>query len=115
MVSSGRGVGMSKWDEVRRYKATASAKLQDTDLAELAADAVVGAAGLLQGAEDVARRSGLTSRDGSISKLKVARAAMSPAATGRKLLIATSEEIQERRRAPQSGPEQMGTATDEDA
>lgn len=94
---------MSKWDDVKQLKATAAARLEKADLGELAGDAVVGAAAILKGAEGVARRSGLTKRDGSISKFKVGRAAMSPAATGRKIVTAASEEIQESRDSRSKG------------
>lgn len=68
-----------------------------SDMGDLAGDAVVSAAGFLEGAEAVARRTGLTKRDGTISKVKLARAALKPVATGRKLLTEAADEVQQRR------------------
>lgn len=98
---------MSRWDNVKGLKQTATDRLQNAPLSEMVADAVVAAADVIDGAEAVAQRSGLTKRDGSVSKLKVARAALTPAATGRKLLGAAADEVQHRRQS--SGSEQPHT------
>jgi hypothetical protein len=86
-------------DDLRRLKDAASAKIADADLAGLAGDAVVGAADLVEGAEAVAKRSGLTNKKGEISKLRVAKAAVRPRSMARKVFDATADEIRERRQS----------------
>ncbi|GAA1834478.1 hypothetical protein [Microlunatus capsulatus] len=91
---------MTDWNKIKKVKSAVSQKLDETDLAKTAADAVLGASDLINGAEAVAERSGLTKRDGSLSKIKIARAATRPKDTARKLLDATAEEIRARRDRP---------------
>ena len=90
---------MSRWDDVKRLKDAAKAKLDEADLGKLAGNAVIGAQNLADGAEAVAGRSGLTKKNGELSKLKVARAAVQPRKTARKLLSATADEVRDRRGA----------------
>lgn len=88
---------VSRWDDLKKVKDAAKAKLDETDFAKLAGDAVVGASNLASGAESVAQRSGLTNKEGEISKLKVAKAAIRPHKTARTILGATADEVQARR------------------
>jgi hypothetical protein len=90
---------MSRWDELKKVKDTAKAKLDEADLKKLAGDAVIGASNVADGAESVARRSGLTKKNGEISKLRVAKAAVQPRKTARTLLGATADEVRARREA----------------
>ena len=87
---------MGRLDDLKRMKATAADKLASADLARRAGDAVTGASSLIDGAESVAERSGLTNKKGEISKLKVAKAAATPGKTTRKVLGALAEEVQAR-------------------
>ena len=88
---------MSRWDELKKLKDTAKAKVAETDISKLAGDAVTNASSFVEGAEAVAERSGLTKKNGEISKFKVAKAAVQPRKTARKLLDATAEEVRARR------------------
>jgi hypothetical protein len=95
---------VSRWDDVKRIKDTAKAKIDEMDFAKLASDAVVGASALADGAESVAKRSGLTKQNGEISKFKVAKAVVRPHKSVRKVIDATAEEVQTRRDASASEP-----------
>ena len=95
---------MSRWDDIKKLKDAAKTKIDDADFAKLAGDAVLGAQNLAEGAEAVASRSGLTKKNGEISKVKVAKAAATPRKTARKLFAATAEEVRARREGS-DGPE----------
>jgi len=88
---------MGRLDDLKKLKSTAADKLASADLARRAGDAVTGASAVIDSAESVAERSGLTNKKGEISKLKVAKAAVTPAKTTRKVLGALAEEVQARR------------------
>ncbi len=94
---------MGRFDELKRLKDATTAKLADENLrpnlAQAAGEALLGAASVIEVAEAVAERSGLTKKNGDISKVKVARAALQPTKTAKTLLGAAAEEVQARRRA----------------
>lgn len=92
---------MSRWDEVKKLKDAAKSKLDETDFSRLAGDAVMGAQGLVEGAETVAQRSGLTNKKGEVSKIKVAKAAVRPTKTAKRLFDATADEVRARRESSQ--------------
>ena len=88
-------------DDVRRLKNLASAGLSGPELqlgvARTAGDAVTAAARALDGLEAVARRSGMTTRKGKVSKAKVAKALVKPMRSARTVLDAAAAEINDRR------------------
>jgi hypothetical protein len=88
---------MSRWDDVKKMKNAAKVKVTETDLASLAGGAVLGAQGVIEGAESVAKRAGLTKKNGEMSKVKLAKAAVRPRTTAKRLLDATADEISARR------------------
>ena len=88
---------MSRWDDIKKLKDAATAKIEETDFAKLAGDAVLGASNIVEGAEAVAQRSGMTKKNGAISKLKVAKVVLQPRKTTRKVFDATADEIRSRR------------------
>lgn len=98
---------MSRWDDIKKMKDAAKAKIDETDFGKVAGDAVLGASNLVDGAESVAQRSGLTKKNGEISKFKVAKAAVQPGKTARKLFDATTEEVRSRREAPGESPTEV--------
>jgi hypothetical protein len=97
---------MGRLDDLKRLKDAAAAQLIDEGLAsnvsKAAGDLVVGASAVVAGAEAVAERSGLTKRNGQISKFKVAKAALRPAETAKTLLDAVADEVQARRQTQQN-------------
>ena len=90
---------MSRWDDVKKLKEAAKSKIDETDFSKLAGDAVLGAQGLAEGAGAVAERSGLTKKNGELSKFKVAKAAVRPSKTAKRLFAATADEVRARREA----------------
>jgi len=91
---------MGKFDDLKKLRHAVVDKLATGEVADklksTAVDAVTGAAGVVESVEAVAERSGLTNKEGEISKLKVAKAAFRPAKTARTLLDATAEELRAR-------------------
>lgn len=98
---------MSRWDELKKLKDAAKSRLDETDFSKLAGDAVLGAQGLAEGAEAVAQRSGLTNKKGEVSKIKVAKAAVRPTKTAKRLFDATADEVRARRESS-DGPDEPG-------
>ena len=66
-------------------------------LAAAASAAVGSASGAIEAAEAVAERSGLTKKNGEISKVRVARAALRPTKTAKTVLQASADELEARR------------------
>lgn len=90
---------MSRWDELKKLKDAAKTKIDETDFSKLAGDAVLNAQSVAEGAGAVAERSGLTKKNGEISKFKVAKAAVRPSKTAKQLFAATADEVRARREA----------------
>ena len=92
---------MGRWDDIKKLKEAAKdaakVKIEEADFSKLAGDAVLGASNLVEGAENVAQRSGLTKKNGEVSKLKMAKATIQPRKTARKLFDATADEVRSRR------------------
>lgn len=97
---------MGRMDDLKKVKDGVAAKLAQANLGKVAGDAVVSASEFLDGVESVAKRSGLTDKEGKISKRKVAWAVVARRKrTARALLRATSEELQARRGNDDAGPQ----------
>jgi hypothetical protein len=96
-------------DDVRRLKNLASAKLSDPELqrgaGKIAGDAVSAAAQALDGLEAVARRSGMTTRKGKVSKVKLAKALVTPRQSARTVLDAAAAQINDRRASQVPSPD----------
>jgi hypothetical protein len=88
---------VGRLDNLRKLKGAATEKVGELDLGKVAGDAVVGLSAAVDGAEAVAKRSGLTKKNGDVSKVKVARAVLRPRKTARTVLGAASDEILARR------------------
>jgi|SRR3954453_6649161 hypothetical protein len=92
---------MGRLDDLRKLKDATAAKVTDeglrSKLAKSAGDVVSGASGVIEGAEAIAERSGLTGKDGSISKVRLAKSALRPTKTAKTLLGAAADEIRVRR------------------
>jgi hypothetical protein len=95
---------VSRWDYIKRTKDAAKAKIDETDFGKVAGDAVLGASNLVDGVESVAQRSGLTKKNGEISKFKAAKAAVQPRKTARRLFDATADDVRARREASGENP-----------
>ena len=68
-----------------------------------AVDAVARASNLVEGAEAVARRAGLTNGKGEISRWRLARALFKPVQTTKKVLASTADELQDRAKRKRDG------------
>jgi hypothetical protein len=106
---------MGRMDDLRRLSEAAKRTVGDPELTDrmrkAAGDAVTAASSAVAGAESVARRSGMTTRSGRISKFKMARSALTPAQTARTVLDAAAEEIREHRATGVSEPEAVAERT----
>jgi hypothetical protein len=73
---------VGRLEDFKKLKEAAAGKLAEENLTfnlgKAAGDAVVGVSGLIQGAEAVADRSGFINKNGDLSKLKLATAALRP-------------------------------------
>lgn len=100
---------MTRWDDVKKLKDVAKQKIDETDLTRLAGDALLGAQSAAEGADAIAQRSGLTKKNGEISKLKVARAAARPRKTAKIIASAAADEVRSRREDAATTPAEPTT------
>jgi hypothetical protein len=102
---------MGRRDDLKKLREAAAAALSDPEsraeagrmVVKAAGDAVIVGSMTMEGVEAVAKRSGLATRKGKVSKVKVAFALTHPAKTARTLATATAEEIAERRAGAAAG------------
>lgn len=91
---------MVRLDRFKQLADTTTGKLQGPALESAAEQVVVKTSQALDTAQSIARRAGLTKRNGEFSKVRAARKVLlAPGKTARSLLDATAQEIQSRRKA----------------